>query len=137
MTTPRLYYLLLHLPNKIKLPLYARGKGRRKQICEMVLKSLESGEAKLLTSGFEKPNPLITKSDGKGFFTSVILKYHTIGKIDLRLGEQALIKIFADRFRSSEEVMLRGDNTRLQLDIDKYRLVTLEARKKWFLPGID
>lgn len=134
MAKSKLYYLWLYLPNKIRLPFYAREKERRRKICDIILRSLESGEAKLFSSGLDRPDSPSSNADNQHFFTNVILKYHTAKNIDLQLGEQALIKIFIDWFRNSEEVMLIGDNTRLMVDTDKYRQVTLEARKKWFLP---
>ena len=135
MAKSKLYYLWLYLPNKIRLPFYAREKECRKKICDMILRSLESGEAKLFSSGLDGPDSKTINIDNQGFFTNIILKYHTAKKIDLQLGEQTLIKIFIDWFRNSEEVMLIGDNTRLLVDTDKYRQITLEARKKWFLPA--
>lgn len=134
MANSKLYYLWLSLPDKIKLPPYMRTKKRREEICTMILKSLESGEVKLITAGEDAPDETVQKLKEKSSFTSVILKYNTSKKIDFTLSNEALINFFLKLFKGSEEVMIIGDNTRLQIDTDRYRQVTLEGRKKWFLP---
>lgn len=136
----KLYYLWLYLPDSIKLPKYSRTKKRRREICETILESLQTGEAKLYQAGLDKPNDKVTKVNdevkGQGFFTSVILKYYTNMKIDLTATDEALINCFMNLFRQSEEVIIIGDNTRMLIDTDKYRMLTLEGRKEW-LPHTD
>lgn len=135
MTNSKLYYLWLSLPDKIKLPPYSRTKSRREEICSMILKSLESGEAKFIKAGENRPNETMQKVKEKtNLFTNVILKYHTSDKIDFSISNEALIHFFLKLFKGSEELIIIGDNTRLQIDTDKYRQVTIEGRKKWFLP---
>ncbi|RDI10468.1 hypothetical protein [Flavobacterium sp. AG291] len=133
MENSKLYYMWVNLPNKIRLPLYTRAKERRQQICDIILKALESGEAKLIKAGLNGPNK--AEASGKqNQFTNVILKYHTNGKIDFKWNEQKLIKKFADLFKTSEVIII-GDNTRLLMDTDKYRKITLEGREKWLIPN--
>jgi hypothetical protein len=130
----RLYYLSLYLPDKVKLPFYSRTKKRRKEICDMIMASVASGEAKLYRAGLDSPEEDIRKSNdiaGLRLFTNVILKYYSSEKIDLSMREDALIRFFTKSFRGSEQVMITGDNTRMLIDTDKYRQVSLEGRKNW------
>jgi hypothetical protein len=135
MTHGRLYYLSLYLPNKVKLPFYARSKKWREKICDLILSSIESGEAKLYQAGLDRPDEKVQKSNEEiadlHLFTNVVLKYHSTKKIDLSIDDQALVRSFVNLFRSSEGVMITGDNTRMLVDTDKYRQVILEGRKSW------
>lgn len=134
----KLYYLWLYLPDKVKLPPYDRTKERRDEIYDLILESLQAGEAKLYKAGLDSPNEDVRKSHEEvrelHRFTSVVLKYFSTKEIDFRLDDEALIQLFIRLFNAAEEVMIIGDNTRMLLDTEKYRLVTLEGRKTW-LPG--
>jgi hypothetical protein len=133
-----LYYLWLYLPDKVKLPPYDRTKERREEIYDLVLTSLQAGEAKLYKAGLHSPNENVTKTHEEvqelNRFTSVVLKYYSREEIDFGLTDEALIQLFIRLFKAAEEVILIGDNTRMGLETDKYRLVTLEGRETW-LPG--
>ncbi|WP_146185971.1 hypothetical protein [Flavobacterium album] len=131
----KLYYLWLYLPDKIKLPPYSRTKKRREEIYNKVIDSLQAGEAKLYQAGLDNPDEKVQKSNEEvsklHLFTSVVLKYYTTMKIDFSLPDNSLIDLFARLMKGSEDVIIIGDNTRMLIDTDKYRRVTLEGRKKW------
>lgn len=131
----KLYYLWLYLPNKGKLPPYSRNRKRREEIYDKVLDCIQAGEAKLYQAGLDRPNEKVKKSNAEvgklHLFTSVVLRYYSTMKIDFSLLDQSLIDSFVRLIKGSEDVLIIGDNTRMQVDTEKYRQVTFEGRKKW------
>jgi len=133
-----LYYLWLYLPDTVKLPPYDRSRERREEIYDLILDSLKAGGARLYKAGLDSPNEDVRKSHEEvrelHRFTSVVLKYFSTHEIDFRLEDEALVRLFTRLYEDAEEVIIIGDNTRMCLDTEKYRLITLEGRKTW-LPG--